>query len=1044
MVGTLPYKPSTVPGRPVHNKLDVRGVSSRDGSKQTSGRRTPVSGYTPDRLSARYGRVLTDSVRILQEVFVRHGARLSVPEWDAQVEKFLSYVAWCLDGNTPWYKVIKYKLAAFAASWLDQEEFNNLPVRPSSVPSTDNPKVIFGGKVYRWMRSFSKSNRIKIRSICQSVLQCKAGMPKPGLPLAYLGAVETFESLTTPIPPVPEEVKILAWADWDIAGVNQLPAAPEAFYGHMTRHGVKEQIRRTVREVFANAAPYDPKLSYKVPSTSSAFTWMQQAVTTTSGGNFMHIQDWWRRGNLNDLLWDGPKAIGGSTIHGFTQPEFPERPKLLYNVSTVLAQAKAYRAALRETALLENEQSLVRIVPLVEALKIRPITQADPFLQTSLDSFQKYMHTVLRLHDCFALIGRPVSSDYVEKRLGHRPLAPDEFFCSGDYSAATDGIDPEYTECAIDELNRMEKIDDETYALAYDNLIGNDIMDPEFPDSPPKPQRRGQLMGSITSFPILCLINAALIRYFLEVTYRRVFTLLDAPMMINGDDNLSRARNHHSSEPSLNRSALRLLTELARMWTFKLSPGKTFLSKEVAVINSAMFHYRTVPGGKHGRLVWEQVHYFPMSPFSDGRGRSGPPTNFLNKMLPKEEWTRTEPSVLFARLLRPTDVDLLSYEELELRASIFAGHYDWMIYLLNKHGIHKSHEEVTAFIASYRDEDEKRKAAFGSRLYQDVAIGTFVKECLELSPPGIPRLLYYERIIHHLRPLLSEVRVPWFVPESLGGLGFPVITYHGELDQFCEKLRFGPTPLDLMVASKVVPLIGTSRGPRLVRQETSWRIHDEVMAKVPKKAIMLAEPPVDPTEEWLEMERSSQTFYNVMVFDQFMNSDQPLFLEGESMNAKAAVDHNAHLWQASSYTVLSKKRALTAEQLFAASRLKQYYLAEPFDRSAETNRLLIEETNSELAASDDDFVFPSRQPAVRDLPAHTPQSDPKRKARPPPLSYAPSRAEAVALANQYSGPPSSIPAARPGVRFATDADAAWPPTSIPAASPFRLESPSSA
>jgi hypothetical protein len=92
-------------------------------------------------------------------------------------------------------------------------------------------------------------------------------------------------------------------------------------------------------------------------------------------------------------------------------------------------------------------------------------------------------------------------------------------------------------------------------------------------------QEWGQLMGSFVSFPILCIINAAVTRESLEKAFDLRINLTDHAFKVNGDDDL------FVIPPSGYQTWVRNVTSAG------LSPsiGKNFISRRYAVINSQMF-----------------------------------------------------------------------------------------------------------------------------------------------------------------------------------------------------------------------------------------------------------------------------------------------------------------------------------------------------------------------------------------------------------------------------------------------------------------------
>jgi hypothetical protein len=87
------------------------------------------------------------------------------------------------------------------------------------------------------------------------------------------------------------------------------------------------------------------------------------------------------------------------------------------------------------------------------------------------------------------------------------------------------------------------------------------------------------LMGSVTSFPILCIINATLCRYAMELSDGEIRSLDDARLMINGDDCLFR----------INSFGKTIWENLGAYIGLEPSVGKVYYSKEYMNINSTSF-----------------------------------------------------------------------------------------------------------------------------------------------------------------------------------------------------------------------------------------------------------------------------------------------------------------------------------------------------------------------------------------------------------------------------------------------------------------------
>jgi hypothetical protein len=112
------------------------------------------------------------------------------------------------------------------------------------------------------------------------------------------------------------------------------------------------------------------------------------------------------------------------------------------------------------------------------------------------------------------------------------------------------------------------------------------------------PQKWGQLMGSITSFPILCLINAAICRKAYEIGHVREYpfglSLREMPVTINGDDGLF----------TCNELTYKTWEKIAELGGLSPSVGKVYFHESYMNINSTSFVY------KEGRV--ELVKYVNM------------------------------------------------------------------------------------------------------------------------------------------------------------------------------------------------------------------------------------------------------------------------------------------------------------------------------------------------------------------------------------------------------------------------------------------------
>jgi hypothetical protein len=152
---------------------------------------------------------------------------------------------------------------------------------------------------------------------------------------------------------------------------------------------------------------------------------------------------------------------------------------------------------------------------------------------------------------------------------------PGEVYVSGDYESATDNLNTEVQEFilrkVLDQASYVPSGIQGTALSSLRMLLQNKVKVVE--------QSRGQLMGNLLSFPLLCLVNYLAFKFFIR---RRV------PVRINGDDIVFRATAEESKVwmEGVGRSGL------------VLSKGKTLVDSRFFSLNSRFFE-----GHRKVRLV---------------------------------------------------------------------------------------------------------------------------------------------------------------------------------------------------------------------------------------------------------------------------------------------------------------------------------------------------------------------------------------------------------------------------------------------------------
>jgi len=221
--------------------------------------------------------------------------------------------------------------------------------------------------------------------------------------------------------------------------------------------------------------------------------------------------------------------------------------------------------------------SSCKVVGLKEPLKVRTIT-AGPSVSRCLKPFQVALLQAIQLDPVFRVTRNATSTDEendtllcIEETLRMLPQpkiwsdlqGEDYGYLSGDYISATDNLPFSVTQSLLQGI--LEEIDHQpTKEWAMWEIGAKTLRYPwgEFT------QTNGQLMGSILSFPLLCLANQVLCEW---CGFQHFF--------INGDDLVA----------VVTRLQEQLWKERGRLIGLAPSPGKYFWDKEFCTLNSQLF-----------------------------------------------------------------------------------------------------------------------------------------------------------------------------------------------------------------------------------------------------------------------------------------------------------------------------------------------------------------------------------------------------------------------------------------------------------------------
>jgi hypothetical protein len=157
-----------------------------------------------------------------------------------------------------------------------------------------------------------------------------------------------------------------------------------------------------------------------------------------------------------------------------------------------------------------------------EPLKVRMITKAEEDLWI-LKPVQKAMWSALKAFPCFKLTSNPeIPFDFIES------WDPKKFILSGDYESATDNLNMDIMQIASEELCKV--LPEQMSEWIKWECGVHELHYPPSSKLESVLQTRGQLMGSLLSFPVLCVANAATIGIVKKQS------LSDLQSLVNGDD----------------------------------------------------------------------------------------------------------------------------------------------------------------------------------------------------------------------------------------------------------------------------------------------------------------------------------------------------------------------------------------------------------------------------------------------------------------------------------------------------------------------------
>jgi len=462
-----------------------------------------------------------------------------------------------------WLKYFKHKTVAASAAFMGTFP----PPVPEDYCPLEGEKdhVLLGGAFYRFTRELHRSQRFQLGV---SILNLKGALDVASKEELEQAEADNVQKMST---------KPRKYGTY----------VPCTFRRHdsleLTKPYLKKYIDKQVKTLFRGKKfRFEDHLKVYLPSVNSNYTNTREELGTLgifnndpgfplqTGENYIspyyHPDSLFVREDLADVAPVLPEEVPEFDYRG--EPITQDPYAVVYNDFELRKRYNTHYEYCIDRAL--DEQAMVQVMALAEPLKIRTISKGPPWTYYVLKPLQKFLLKSLQSRSEFVLTGTPVTDGLITSVFGFLPEGTR--FLSGDYSAATDNMYRFVSKQICKSIGEACELPEYLGALLTKALIDHIYLH----DGKTYPQRTGQLMGSIVSFPVLCIANYCAIKLSQELSGNE-----GLPFLINGDDNVSAYKSNSMYVTCWNK--------VTSAFGFFESIGKTYDHESFLCINSRFF-----------------------------------------------------------------------------------------------------------------------------------------------------------------------------------------------------------------------------------------------------------------------------------------------------------------------------------------------------------------------------------------------------------------------------------------------------------------------